>query len=70
MKHFKGSDYLDYLDDPERAVGVLNRVIASGGDLATIERALVVVALALSKAGYGEPVVEESPPRAARALVL
>ena len=58
MKHFKGSDYLDYLDDPERAVGVLNRVIASGGDLATIERALVVVAL------------EESPPRAARALVL
>lgn len=50
MKHFKGSDYLDH---PERAVGLLNRVISSGGDLKTIERALVVVTLALRKAGYG-----------------
>ena len=46
----------DFIDDPERAVGLLNRVIASGGDIAVIEKALVVVALALKRAGFGEPV--------------
>jgi hypothetical protein len=43
----------DYIDDPERAVGLLNRVIASGSDIAIIEKALVVVALALKRAGFG-----------------
>ena len=46
----------DYLDDPTRAVGLLNRVIASGGDLEAVEQALVVVALALQRTGFGEPV--------------
>ena len=46
----------DYLDDPEHAIGLLNRVIAGGGELKAIEQALVVVALALLRAGFGEPV--------------
>ena len=45
----------DYLDDPEHAIGLLNRVIASGGDLTAIEQALVMVARALQRAGFGEP---------------
>ena len=60
MRHFDASDYLD---DPERAVGLLNRVIASGGELRAIEQALVVVALALQRAGFGEPVAAKKPPR-------
>jgi hypothetical protein len=43
----------DYLDNPQRAIALLNRVIASGGDIAVIEKALVVVALALKRAGFG-----------------
>jgi hypothetical protein len=46
----------DYLDNPQRAIALLNRVIASGGDIAVIEKALVVVVLALKRAGFGEPV--------------
>ena len=57
MRHFDASDYLD---DPERAVALLNSVLSDGGDLAAIEQALVVVALALQRAGFGEPV---KPPR-------
>jgi hypothetical protein len=53
MKQLKPSDYLD---DPAHAVGLLNRVNASGGDLEAVEQALVVVALALQRAGFGEPV--------------
>ena len=34
----------DYLANPERAIGLLNRVISSGGDLAAIEQALCMVA--------------------------
>ena len=41
----------DYFDYPERAVALLNAVIASGGDLKAVEQALVVVALALKRAG-------------------
>ena len=37
----------DYLASPERAIGLLNKVISSGGDLAAIEQALCIVALAL-----------------------
>ena len=42
----------DYLDNPQRAIALLNAVIASGGDLKAVEQALVVVALALKRAGY------------------
>ena len=42
----------DYLDHPERAVALLNAVIASGGNLKAVEQALVVVALALKRAGF------------------
>ena len=41
----------DYLASPERAIGLLNKVISSGGDLAAIEQALCIVALALKRAG-------------------
>ena len=41
----------DYLANPERAIGLLNKVISSGGDLAAIEQALCIVALALKRAG-------------------
>ena len=40
-----------YLESPERAISLLNRVISSGGDLAAIEQALCIVALALKRAG-------------------
>ena len=53
MKHFDASDYWD---NPQHAIALLNAVIAGGGELRAIERALVVVTLALRKAGYGEPV--------------
>jgi hypothetical protein len=42
----------DYLDHPERAVALLNAVMGSGGDLKAVEQALVVVALALKRAGF------------------
>src|SRR4249920_1938757 len=40
----------DYLNHPERAVALLNAVIASGGDLKAVEQALMIVALALKQA--------------------
>lgn len=54
----------DYFENPERAVALLNKVISGGGDLATIQQALTVVALALKRAGYCEPVPDKpSAPR-------
>ena len=44
----------DYLASPERAVALLNAVIASGGDLAAIRQAVAIVAGALERAGMGE----------------
>ena len=44
----------DYLASPERAVALLNRVITSGGDLTAIRQAVIVVAVALKRAGLGE----------------
>ena len=41
----------DYLVSPERAVALLNKVIASGGDLAAIKQAVAIVAGALARAG-------------------
>ena len=43
----------DYLESPEMAVALLNRVIASGGDLAAIRQAGAIVAGALERAGMG-----------------
>jgi hypothetical protein len=45
-------DVTDYLASPERAISLLNTVIASGGDLAAIK--VGVVAKALERAGLGE----------------
>ena len=42
----------DYLDHPEHAVALLNAVIASGGAPKAVEQALVIVALALKRAGF------------------
>jgi hypothetical protein len=36
------------------AVALLNRVITSGGDLTAIRQAVIVVAVALKRAGLGE----------------
>ena len=44
----------DYLESPEMAVALLNRVITSGGDLTAIRQAVIVVAVALKRAGLGE----------------
>ena len=44
----------DYLVSPERAVALLNKVIASGGDLKAIKQAVAIVAGALERAGLGE----------------
>jgi hypothetical protein len=44
----------DYLASPERAVALLNKVIASGGDLAAIRQAVAIVAGALARAGLGK----------------
>jgi hypothetical protein len=44
----------DYLASPERAVALLNTVIASGGDLKEIRQALAIVTGALERAGLGE----------------
>ena len=44
----------DYLASPERAVDLLNKVIASGGDLAAIRQAVAIVAGALERAGLGK----------------
>jgi hypothetical protein len=44
----------DYLASPERAVALLNAVIASGGDLAAIRQAVAIVTGALARAGMGE----------------
>jgi hypothetical protein len=48
----KSPGVADYLASPERAVALLNRVIASGGDLAAIRQAVAIVAGALERAGY------------------
>ena len=47
-------DVTDYLASPERAISLLNTVIASGGDLAAIKQAVGIVAKALERAGLGE----------------
>jgi hypothetical protein len=44
----------DYLASPERAVALLNTVIASGGDLKEIRQALAIVTGALERAGLGD----------------
>ena len=41
----------DYLASPERAVALLNAVIASAGDLAAIRQAVAIVTGALERAG-------------------
>jgi hypothetical protein len=43
----------DYLDDPERAIALFNRVVGSGGDDEAVKQALLVVAQALKRAGFG-----------------
>jgi hypothetical protein len=45
----------DYLASPQRAVALLNRVIASGGDLEAIRQAVAIVAGALKRAGFKRP---------------
>ena len=44
----------DYLVSPERAVALLNKVIASGGDLTAVKQAVAIVAGALERAGLGK----------------
>jgi hypothetical protein len=41
----------DYLASAERAVALLNKVIASGGDLKAIKQAVAIVTGALERAG-------------------
>ena len=48
----KPSGVADYLASPERAVALLNRVIAGGGNLKEIRQAVAIVAGALERAGY------------------
>jgi hypothetical protein len=50
----KPATVADYLASPQRAVALLNRVITSGGDLTAIRQAVIVVAVALKRAGLGE----------------
>ena len=54
MTRTKPLGVADYLASPERAVALLNAVIASGGDLAAIRQAVAIVAGALERAGMGE----------------
>lgn len=51
----KPLDASDYLDDPEKAIALLNAVMASGQSLAVIEQALLIVGRALEKAGFQRP---------------
>ena len=44
----------DNLASPERAVALLNTVIASGSDLSAIRQAVAIVTGALERAGLGE----------------
>jgi hypothetical protein len=48
----KSSGVADYLASPERAVALLNRVIAGGGSQKEIRQAVAIVAGALERAGY------------------
>jgi hypothetical protein len=43
----------DYLDKPERAIALFNRVLGSGGNDEAVKQALLVVSLALERAGFG-----------------
>ena len=43
----------DYLDNPERAIALFNSVLGSGGSDEAVKQALLVVALALERAGFG-----------------
>ena len=47
----KSSGVADHLASPERAVALLNRVIAGGGNLKEIRQAVAIVAGALERAG-------------------
>ena len=53
MTRTKPLGVADYLASPERAVALLNKVIASGGDLDAIKQAVAIVARALERAGLG-----------------
>ena len=52
----------DYLDHPERAIALLNAVMASGGGFEAVECALLVVARALERAGFKRPGADEGCP--------
>ena len=47
MRQDKPLDVSACLESPERAIGLLNRVISSGGDLDAIKQAVGVVTAAL-----------------------
>ena len=49
----KPTGVADYLASPERAVALLNRVLAGGGNLKEIRQAVAIVAGALERAGLG-----------------
>ena len=49
MTRTKPLGVADYLASPERAVALLNAVIASGGDLAAIRQAVAIVTGALER---------------------
>ena len=51
MTRTKPLGVADYLASPERAVALLNKVIASGGDLKAIKQAVAIVTGALERAG-------------------
>ena len=42
----------DYLDNPERAIALFNKVLGSGGGDEAVKQALLVVAQALRRAGF------------------
>ena len=48
------TDKANHLTRPEQAIAHLNKVIASGGDLAAIRQAVAIVAGALERAGLGK----------------
>ena len=52
MTRTKPLGVADYLASPERAVALLNRVLAGGGNLKEIRQAVAIVAGALERAGY------------------
>jgi DNA-binding phage protein len=52
MKHL---DPDAYLDSPARAIALLNAVMSSGGSDDAVEQALIIVALALRRAGFRRP---------------